>query len=80
MELRSVVPKMLHEFILHLCHLLCFLFLVRDSKGLSFVVAINRQDFIHGLGIAILSTSKGVITGKQAKQMNVGGEVLCYVY
>jgi len=35
---------------------------------------------LNGLGVAIVSTSKGVITGKQAKQMNVGGEVLCYVY
>ena len=35
---------------------------------------------LNGLGVAIVSTSKGVVTGKQAKQMNVGGEVLCYVY
>ncbi len=35
---------------------------------------------INGLGIAIVSTSKGVMTGKQAKKENVGGEVLCYVY
>lgn len=35
---------------------------------------------INGLGIAILSTSKGVITDKEARKMNVGGEVLCYVY
>lgn len=35
---------------------------------------------LNGLGIAILSTSKGVITDKEARQMNVGGEVLCYVY
>ena len=34
---------------------------------------------INGLGIAILSTSKGVLTDKQAKAENVGGEVLCYV-
>jgi small subunit ribosomal protein S8 len=34
----------------------------------------------NGLGIAILSTSKGVITDKEAKAQNVGGEVLCYVY
>jgi len=34
----------------------------------------------NGLGIAILSTSKGVMTDKQAKVQNVGGEVLCYVY
>ena len=34
----------------------------------------------NGLGIAIVSTSKGLMTGKQAKQLNVGGEVICYVY
>ena len=34
----------------------------------------------NGLGIAILSTSKGVMTDKEAKAQNVGGEVLCYVY
>ena len=35
---------------------------------------------LNGLGIAIVSTSKGVITGKEATKENVGGEVLCYVY
>ena len=35
---------------------------------------------LNGLGIAIVSTSHGVMTGKQAKEQNVGGEVLCYVY
>ena len=35
---------------------------------------------INGLGIAILSTSKGVITDKEARDLNVGGEVICYVY
>ena len=35
---------------------------------------------LNGLGIAIVSTSKGVITGKQAERDNVGGELLCYVY
>ena len=34
---------------------------------------------INGLGVAILSTSKGVMTDKQAKTENVGGEVLCYI-
>ena len=34
---------------------------------------------INGLGISILSTSKGVMTDKQAKASNVGGEVLCYI-
>jgi small subunit ribosomal protein S8 len=35
---------------------------------------------INGLGIAILTTSKGVMTDKEARKLNVGGEVLCYVY
>lgn len=35
---------------------------------------------INGLGIAIVSTSKGVMTNKQARAENVGGEVVCYVY
>ena len=35
---------------------------------------------LNGLGIAILSTSKGIITDKEAKDLNVGGEVICYVY
>ena len=34
---------------------------------------------LNGLGIAILSTSQGVMTNKAAKKMNIGGEVLCYV-
>ena len=43
-----------------------------DSKTLPRV--------INGLGIAILSTSKGVITDKEARNLNVGGEVICHVY
>ena len=35
---------------------------------------------LNGLGIAILSTSKGIITDKEAKELKVGGEVLCFVY
>jgi small subunit ribosomal protein S8 len=35
---------------------------------------------LNGLGIAILSTSKGVVTDKEAREQNLGGEVLCYVY
>ena len=35
---------------------------------------------MNGLGVAIISTSKGVITDKEARKQNVGGEVLCYVY
>ena len=35
---------------------------------------------INGLGIAIVSTSKGIMTDKDARKQNIGGEVLCYVY
>ena len=35
---------------------------------------------LNGLGIAILSTSRGLMTDKEAKKENIGGEVLCYVY
>lgn len=35
---------------------------------------------LNGMGVAILSTNKGVMTDKEARDMNVGGEVLCYVY
>ena len=35
---------------------------------------------INGLGIAIISTSKGVMTDKEAAALKIGGEVLCYVY
>jgi small subunit ribosomal protein S8 len=40
----------------------------------------NLPRILNGLGVAIVSTSHGVMTGKQAKNENVGGEVLCYVY
>jgi small subunit ribosomal protein S8 len=35
---------------------------------------------LNGLGVAILTTSKGVITDKKARELGVGGEVICYVY
>lgn len=35
---------------------------------------------MNGLGISILSTSKGLMTDKEARKLNVGGEILCYVY
>ena len=36
--------------------------------------------FRNGLGMALISTSKGVMTGKKAREENVGGELLCYVW
>lgn len=41
--------------------------------------ATNLPRVLNGLGIAILSTSQGVMTNKAARKMNIGGEVLCYV-
>jgi small subunit ribosomal protein S8 len=40
---------------------------------------VDFKRVINGLGVAIISTSKGVMTDKQAKAQNVGGEVLCYI-
>ena len=56
--------------------------IVRVSKpGLrKYTDVAEMPRVLNGLGIAILSTSKGVITDKEAKDLNVGGEVVCYVY
>jgi small subunit ribosomal protein S8 len=56
--------------------------LQRISKpGLrKYVDADNLPRVLNGLGVAILSTSQGVITDKEARSLNIGGEVLCYVY
>ena len=52
-----------------------------SSPGLrQYKEADKLPKVLNGLGVAILSTSKGVITDKEAKAMNVGGEVLCYVH
>ena len=56
--------------------------LQRVSKsGLrKYVGSSDLPRILNGLGIAIVSTSKGVITDKEARRENVGGEVLCYVH
>lgn len=56
--------------------------LLRISKpGLRKYSGVDRLPRVmNGLGIAIVSTSKGVMTDKEAKKENVGGEVLCFVY
>lgn len=66
-----------------------------DSKGNPAITGLKRisrpglrkyvdKDFIPkvlgGLGIAILSTSKGLLTDKDARRIGVGGEVLCYIW
>ncbi|MDX9782310.1 MAG: 30S ribosomal protein S8 [Bacteroidales bacterium] len=52
-----------------------------SSPGLRRYVGVDQLPrVLNGLGIAILSTSKGMITDKEAKDLNVGGEVICYVY
>jgi small subunit ribosomal protein S8 len=56
--------------------------ITRVSKpGLRKYAPINEiKPSMNGLGIVILSTSQGVMTDKEAKKLNVGGEVLCTVY
>lgn len=56
--------------------------LTRVSKpGLRKYAGIDEMPrVLNGLGIAVLSTSKGIMTDKEARKENVGGEVLCYVY
>tara|TARA_B100000902_G_scaffold139964_1_gene138024 strand:- start:1830 stop:2231 length:402 start_codon:yes stop_codon:yes gene_type:complete len=56
--------------------------LIRVSKpGLrKYADSKNLPRVINGLGIAIISTSKGVVTDKEARQLNIGGEVICHVY
>ncbi len=52
-----------------------------STPGLrKYVSATDMPRVLNGLGIAIVSTSKGVMTNKKALQENVGGEVLCSVY
>ena len=52
-----------------------------SSPGLRRYVGYrNMPRVLNGLGIAILSTSKGVMTNKEAREQKVGGEGLCYVY
>ena len=52
-----------------------------STPGLrKYVSASEMPRVLNGLGIAIVSTSKGVMTNKKARTENVGGEVICYVY
>ena len=52
-----------------------------STPGLrKYVGADEMPRVLNGLGIAIVSTSRGVMTNKKARLENVGGEVLCYVY
>jgi small subunit ribosomal protein S8 len=52
-----------------------------STPGLrKYTGAMEMPRVLSGLGIAILSTPKGVMTDKQARSANVGGEVLCYVW
>lgn len=52
-----------------------------SSPGLRKYSGVERMPRVmNGLGVAIVSTSKGVMTDKEARKENVGGEVLCYIY
>jgi len=52
-----------------------------STPGLrQYTASDNLPRILNGLGVSIVSTSKGVMTGKQAAKENVGGELICYVY
>ena len=52
-----------------------------STPGLRKYAGANEMPrILNGLGIAIVSTSRGVMTNKKARQENIGGEVLCFVY
>ncbi len=52
-----------------------------SSPGLrKYSSSVEMPRVLNGLGIAIVSTSKGLMTNKKARRENLGGEVLCYVY
>lgn len=52
-----------------------------STPGLrKYTGATDMPRVINGLGIAVLTTSKGIMTDKEARKQNVGGEVLCYIY
>ncbi|HVN58521.1 MAG TPA: 30S ribosomal protein S8 [Bacteroidales bacterium] len=52
-----------------------------SRPGLRQYVGVDEMPrILNGLGVAILSTSRGLMTDKEAKKENIGGEVLCYVY
>ncbi len=59
---------------------------IKDLKRVSrpglrrYSSAEDMPRVLNGLGIAVVSTSKGVMTDKQARKENVGGEIMCYVY
>lgn len=59
---------------------------IRDIQRISkpglrkYAGATNLPRILNGLGVAIVSTSQGIMTGKQARQLNIGGELICYVY
>ena len=71
------------------------LYLKYDRQGKAVITGLRRESkpglrkyvdvesipsIINGLGIAILSTSKGVVTGDRARELNVGGEYLCSIW
>lgn len=52
-----------------------------SSPGLRRYASVDSMPRVmNGLGIAVLSTSRGIMTDKEARALNVGGEILCYVY
>ncbi|HNQ89167.1 MAG TPA: 30S ribosomal protein S8, partial [Verrucomicrobiota bacterium] len=52
-----------------------------STPGLRrYVAATEIPRVLGGMGVAVLSTPRGVLTGTEARRLNVGGEVLCYIW
>ena len=75
-NLKKEITKILFEK----GYILNYKFIEDGPQGTQYTGYKDMPRVINGLGIAILSTSKGVMTDKEAAALKIGGEVLCYVY
>ncbi|WP_212113273.1 30S ribosomal protein S8 [Candidatus Shikimatogenerans silvanidophilus] len=78
----NIIIKIMLKYNDEKCHSPVIKCLKRISKpGLrKYCNVKNIPRVLNGLGISIISTSKGLMTGKKAKNNNLGGEILCYIY
>ncbi len=52
-----------------------------SRPGLRVYLSVNKLPILNsGLGVLVISTSKGVLSDKEARKLNVGGEVICYIF
>ena len=78
-KIKQAITKILFEQ----GYILNYKFVEGDNTPQGTIKIAGYKDMprvLNGLGVAILSTSQGVMTNKQAADLKIGGEVLCYVY